>query len=132
MVLPAPAAAPPVNVSCSNTAALTGSETLTATIPVTVSANTSETATRTFTNTATANLTLVTEAASDADTVTTVQAVQAPTNDLTKGLVHISATGAVEAMRDHNNDVIGYRHTVCALNDSVDAIWPNVIARCEQ
>ncbi|MGB4863710.1 MAG: hypothetical protein WBO97_14730, partial [Tepidiformaceae bacterium] len=54
-------------------------------------------------------------------------ASQVQVGSATQGLVHISATGAVEAMRDHNNNVIGYRHTVCALNDSVDAIWPNVI-----
>ena len=57
-------------------------------------------------------------------------------NDDTEGLVHLSGpvpdldpgddpVDVTEDMRDHNNDVIGYRHTVCALNDDVDAIWPS-------
>ncbi|MGE0601140.1 MAG: hypothetical protein AB7J35_17700 [Dehalococcoidia bacterium] len=112
-----------LTVTCSSIALAATNGTATVTIVATTKANPGV---PTFSNTATFTSTVNgLTGPSDSDTESTGFVNGAGTN-----LVHLTGpltAGVPETgVRDHENDVIGYRHTVCALNDWVDGLWPNV------
>ncbi|MGE3073109.1 MAG: hypothetical protein AB7N24_03210 [Dehalococcoidia bacterium] len=111
--------------TCTNTVALVAGDTFTVTVTVAVPANNGTSTINTICNTASAVIALAGNDATDSDQACLSQ-VQIGSAD--QGLVHLDIEGDPESLRDHENDVIGYRHTVCALNDWVDNLWPTVDA----
>jgi len=111
-----------LTVTCSNVSLVATTGTATVTIVATTKANPGIPS---FSNTA--NLTSV------------VNGITGPTagdsegtffvNSTINDMVHLDAFGnSLGSLRDVDNNVIGYRHTVCALNTVADAVWPNVLA----
>jgi hypothetical protein len=125
--------ATPFALSCTNTANLVDAASVNVVIVVSIPANGTAGPTavpaRDVCNSATATVTLGTDSESDTDSPACLsQNGSAAVNDDTEDLVHVDPFGDVTTIRDAENNVIGYRHTVCALNLTVDALWPNVLA----
>lgn len=109
--------------TCTNGATINPADTFTVTVTANVLANPGNT---TLQHCNAVSGTVQNNSASTV-TVSNVCASQSAIDATTGGLVHLTGplpAGVPESIRDHENDVIGYTHTVCALNDDVENVYP--------